>query len=103
MKNLILFLLFNSLILLNSCVNKNYDFGKQIDTLIDNNKEKPFNGIVLISQSGKPIYTKIFGYSNLEKKTELELSDQFVIGSISKQVTSVLVLQTYEKGLITEV
>lgn len=71
---------------------------KQIDSLLNAPTTKPFNGIVLISQNGKINYSKTSGYSNFEKKTPLKLGNQFVIGSISKQMTAVIVLQEYEKG-----
>ncbi|WP_269222639.1 serine hydrolase domain-containing protein [Flavobacterium sp. IMCC34518] len=89
------------IILFVSCLsfgqNKN-SFEKKIDSLIESKTTKPFNGIILISQNGKVKYSKIVGYSDLEKKTPLQINNQFVIGSISKQITAVLVLQEYEKG-----
>jgi CubicO group peptidase (beta-lactamase class C family) len=59
---------------------------------------KPFNGVILISQNGQTKYSKISGYSDINKKKILKFNDQFVIGSISKQFTSVLVLQEFDKG-----
>jgi CubicO group peptidase (beta-lactamase class C family) len=73
---------------------------KRIDSLISTNTKSPFNGVILISQDGKIKYSKIYGFSDLDKKTPLKLNDQFIIGSISKQFTSVLVLQEYDKGRI---
>ncbi len=72
----------------------------QIDSLLGIRTSHPFNGVVLISQNGKTTYSKVCGYSNFEHKTPLKLGDRFVIGSISKQITSVIVLQEYEKGHI---
>ena len=69
----------------------------QIDSLISNKKTKPFNGLVLISQKGKTAYSKIYGYSDIDKKKDLKWNDQFVIGSISKQFTAVLVLREFDK------
>ncbi|MDB4293608.1 beta-lactamase family protein, partial [Maribacter sp.] len=40
------------------------------------------------------------GYSDLENKSRIKFSDQFVIGSISKQITAVLVLREYENGTL---
>ncbi|CAN1554768.1 AmpC Beta-lactamase class C and other penicillin binding proteins [Flavobacteriaceae bacterium] len=77
---------------------KTNDYSSKIDSLIQNKTTKPFNGIILISQNGKIRYSKIVGYSDLEKKTPLQINNQFVIGSISKQITTVLVLQEFEKG-----
>ncbi|WP_304200932.1 serine hydrolase [Flavobacterium alvei] len=71
---------------------------KQIDTLISAKTTKPFNGIILISQKAKTKYSKMYGYSEIEKKRVFKINDQFVIGSISKQFTAVLVLREFEKG-----
>lgn len=70
----------------------------RIDSLILVESQKPFNGVILISQNGKMVYYNKKGYSDLEKKTPLKDKSQFVIGSISKQITAVLVLQEYERG-----
>ena len=72
----------------------------QIDSLISTKSTKPFNGVILISQKGKTKYSKTFGYSDIDKKKSLKLNDQFVIGSISKQFTAVLVLREFDKGNI---
>lgn len=73
---------------------------KQIDCLISLKTTKPFNGIILISQKGKTKYSKLYGYSDIDKKEALKLNDQFVIGSISKQFTALLVLREFDKGNI---
>jgi D-alanyl-D-alanine carboxypeptidase len=56
--------------------------------------------VVLISQNDTIISSKAKGYSDFENKTELETSDLFVIGSISKQITAVLVLKEMENGAL---
>ncbi|RTY87828.1 serine hydrolase domain-containing protein [Flavobacterium sp. RSP15] len=71
---------------------------KQIDILISAKTTKQFNGIILISQKGKTKYSKMYGYSDIDKKKVLRINDQFVIGSISKQFTAVLVLREFDKG-----
>ncbi|PXV62806.1 CubicO group peptidase (beta-lactamase class C family) [Dysgonomonas alginatilytica] len=78
---------------------KSNDFTR-IDSLIHAESQKPFNGVILISQNGKTAYFKKQGYSDLEKKTVLKDDSQFVIGSVSKQITAVMILQEYEKGHI---
>jgi len=74
------------------------NFAEQIDSLISVKTTKPFNGVILISQKGKIKYSKVCGYSDLEKKLPLKLNDEFVIGSINKQFTAVLVLRELDKG-----
>lgn len=76
------------------------DYKKPIDSLLNVYSTKPFNGIVLITQNGKVVYSKVCGYSDLDNKTPLKISDQFVVGSVSKQFTAAIVLQEYDKGLL---
>ncbi|MDR7210049.1 serine hydrolase domain-containing protein [Flavobacterium piscis] len=97
MKKTILFLLLFYKITATTYAQK-IAFEKQIDSLISVKTAKPFNGIIFISQKGKTKYSKTQGYSDLNKKTLLNLTDQFVIGSISKQFTAVLVLREFDKG-----
>lgn len=69
----------------------------KIDSIISNSD---FNGVVAIAENDKIKYSNAVGFSNLENETKLHLNDQFVIGSISKQITAVLILREYEKGTI---
>ena len=71
---------------------------QKIDSILQTGK--PFNGIILITKNGNTEYEKVSGYADLESKKPLELNSQFVIGSISKQIAAVLVLQEFEKGTI---
>lgn len=71
---------------------------KQINNLVYAKNTKPFNGIILVTQNGKKKYSKVIGDSDFEEKRNLKLNDQFVIGSISKQFTAVLVLREFDKG-----
>ncbi len=71
---------------------------KQIDKLVSTKNTKPFNGIILITENGEKKYSKVIGYSDFDKKRKLKFNNQFVIGSISKQFTSVLVLREFDKN-----
>jgi CubicO group peptidase (beta-lactamase class C family) len=73
---------------------------QEIDSLIQSTQPHTFNGVVLISKGDSILYQNTKGYSNLEQKDTLKLEHQFVIGSISKQITAVLILQAYENGLL---
>ena len=70
------------------------DLSLKIDSIISGQK---FNGVILVATDSTVIYSKAIGFSDLENKTKLDVNDQFVIGSISKQITAVLVLREYEK------
>ncbi len=76
------------------------DYLLAIDSVIESNSVKPFNGIVLIVEEGKEIYSKQKGFADRDKKIPLTLNNQFVIGSISKQITAVMILEEYEKGTL---
>jgi D-alanyl-D-alanine carboxypeptidase len=75
-------------------------FAPRIDSLIEANTKRFFNGIILVSQNDKVIYSKVKGFANSESKTPLVIDNQFVIGSISKQMTAVVVLREVDKGRI---
>ncbi|MFI0431204.1 serine hydrolase domain-containing protein [Mariniflexile sp. HMF6888] len=74
-----------------------FELSTKIDSIISENK---FNGVVSLSTDSIDIYSKSFGFSDLENKVRININDQFVIGSISKQITAVLILREYEKGKV---
>ena len=88
------------ILLLNKVGFSQAKFAPRIDSLIEVNSKRFFNGIILVSQDGKVIYSKVKGFADLDNKTPLVIDNQFVIGSISKQMTAVMVLREVEKGRI---
>ncbi len=79
---------------------KTNNYSAKIDSLIKTTTVRPFNGVILIAENGKIKYSKAYGFSNFEKKTALNIDDQFEIMSNSKQITAVLILKEVEKGNI---
>lgn len=69
-----------------------------IDTLLNSKNAKPFNGVVLITDKKGTIYQKVQGFSDMEKSKTLQMNSQFVVGSVSKQFTAVIVLREYDLG-----
>ena len=67
----------------------------KIDSIVQNSD---FNGVLLLTEGTEAVFHKAKGYSDFDEKVLMEKADQFVIGSISKQITAVLVLREYEKG-----
>lgn len=67
----------------------------RLDSLITNSE---FSGVVFAARDSALLYTKAIGYSDIENEELIKPDDRFVIGSISKQITAVLVLREYEKG-----
>ena len=72
----------------------------QLDSLLQSDSVRPFNGIALVSQAGRTLYVRCSGYADTAKRNSLQLNNQFVIGSVSKQLTAVLVLRELDKGLL---
>ncbi|MEM7511828.1 MAG: serine hydrolase domain-containing protein [Bacteroidota bacterium] len=67
-----------------------------IDSIMSTHPD--FNGGVLVTRDSRVLYSKMLGYSDLEEEVDLQPNDLFVIGSISKQITAVMVLREWEKG-----
>jgi CubicO group peptidase (beta-lactamase class C family) len=59
-----------------------------------------FNGTVLVAEKGKVIFKKGYGLANMEWNIPHKPDTKFRIGSITKQFTSMLVMQLVEKGKI---
>ncbi len=67
-----------------------------IDSVMSSHPD--FNGGILITRDSTILYANMIGYSDLEEKVDFQPNDLFVIGSISKQITAVLVLREWERG-----
>lgn len=61
-------------------------------------KKNLFNGSVVISKSDKTIFSKNYGFSNIETKEKLNDSSQFPIASVTKTFTATAILQLQQKG-----
>jgi CubicO group peptidase (beta-lactamase class C family) len=56
-----------------------------------------FNGVLLVTQKGKVIYTGALGYKDAVNKIPHEAADIFQIGSITKQITAAVIMQLQEE------
>lgn len=63
--------------------------------------QSPFNGVVLIEKEGKILFKQSYGYENIKSKSLLSTDSQFLIGSVTKQFTAMLVLQLIEQGKLS--
>ena len=59
-----------------------------------------FDGSILVAENGKVIYKNAFGMANREWDIPNTTDTKFMIGSVSKALTSILVLIQVQKGLI---
>ena len=57
-----------------------------------------FNGSMLVAESGTVIYKKGFGLADMEWSIPNRPDTKFRLGSITKQFTSMLIMQEVEKG-----
>jgi N-acyl-D-amino-acid deacylase len=55
-------------------------------------------GAVAISRNGRLVYSRGFGYADVETKTAVEPASRFRIARISKPITAVAVMQLVEQG-----
>src|SRR6478609_8403053 len=68
--------------------------------LIKLNKERLFNGSVLVAKNGKIIYQKNVGFADIEHSVSIKTDTRFELASIYKTFTAILILQLVESGKI---
>ncbi len=74
---------------------------KRIDELVDAHmKVHGFSGSVLLAREGTPLVSKGYGYANVEWQIPNAPNTRFRIGSITKQFTSMLIMQLREQGKV---
>jgi tetratricopeptide (TPR) repeat protein len=97
MKKIVLIVLILFSIQLNAQENRQFRIDSLMTAVHSNGL---FNGVVLVSDNGKIILQKAYGFSDKNTQTPLSINDRFYIGSLTKQFTAVLILQLQEEGLI---
>lgn len=75
----------------------------KINELIEANVKslKPFSGSVLVAQNDEIVYKGAFGLADLENGIKNTIDSKYFIGSITKQFTTVAILQLVEKGTLS--
>ena len=74
---------------------------EKIDYLVQEAfRDREFIGNVLVADQGKVIYKKSFGKSDQDKNRLCNDSTKFLIGSISKPITAILILRLADKGML---
>src|SRR5215468_1851591 len=77
------------------------DKAKKIDELMAlYHSYGQFNGTVLVAERGNVIYKKGFGLADMEWDIPNQPDTKFRLGSITKQFTSMLVMQLVEQGKV---
>ena len=62
---------------------------------------KRFHGSILVARAGTPLVAKGYGFANAEWEIPNSPSTRFRIGSITKQFTSMLVMQLQQQGKLS--
>jgi CubicO group peptidase (beta-lactamase class C family) len=93
------------ILLLITAVNFKPSYSAEKSTLIDSiineyHNQGLFNGSLLVAEEDMVIYRNGIGYANIEWNIPNTPHTKFRIASLTKQFTSMLVLQSVEQGLI---
>jgi CubicO group peptidase (beta-lactamase class C family) len=74
---------------------------KKVDELLNAHvRINDFGGAVLLASDGKPLVAKGYGFANIEWQIPAAPNTKFRIGSITKQFTSMLVMQLRQQSKI---
>jgi len=74
----------------------------KIDKLMQYSYENGmFNGVILVTNSGEPIYKKAFGYADKINNRKLNDSSIFYLASVSKQFTAMAIMILKEQGKLS--
>ncbi len=74
----------------------------EFDKLIaSESKSAEPGGVILIAKKGRVIYRKPFGIANMELDVPMKENMVFHIGSLTKQITAVAILQLMEQGKLS--
>ena len=72
---------------------------EKIDTLFEQlYKNGQFNGTVLVAENGKILHKGAYGYGDYAAKRKLEIGSPCYLASVSKQFTTMAIMQLKEKG-----
>jgi CubicO group peptidase (beta-lactamase class C family) len=99
MKNIIYCLLLLSLV---TCKNNpGKTKAEKIDYLLQEAfKDREFTGNVLVADQGEIIYKKSFGRADQENNLQNTDTTKFLIASVSKPITAILILRLVDKGIL---
>ena len=97
MKNI--FLPFFSILFLLPFISNAQSIAAKADSLLTAyHQQDHFTGTVLIAQNGKTVFEKSYGMANREDGVANSIKTQYRIGSISKPITALIILQLIEKN-----
>jgi CubicO group peptidase (beta-lactamase class C family) len=78
------------------------EFGQELDAYLKTNADKDlFSGVVLVAREGKPIFKKVYGMADRERRISNQMNTRFCIGSMNKMFTAVAIAQLVEQGRLS--
>lgn len=77
------------------------DTTQRLEALFSDYSEADPGAVLVITRNGKEIFSKTFGYANLETKTKIDSRTVFEAGSVSKQFTATAILVLVQEGEIS--
>ncbi|WP_299116045.1 serine hydrolase [uncultured Winogradskyella sp.] len=85
-----------------SCQNNSAKKIEVIDQLLSKlNSEQQFNGGFMIGNKDSILFTKVYGYANIETKQPLDITNSFGIASVNKSLTATLIMRMVELEYFT--
>ncbi len=98
----ILFLVVSSLQSQSNTIVKTSSKADRIDSLMQTSyKDGIFNGVILVSQNGKPMYKNAFGYADKNNNSKLNKTSVFYLASLSKQFTAMAIMMLKERNKLS--
>ncbi|HEX9252244.1 MAG TPA: serine hydrolase domain-containing protein, partial [Ignavibacteriaceae bacterium] len=90
-----------TLIFLLTPISYSQSITEKIDNLLKQYSEyRLFNGSALVADNGEVIFKKGYGFANMEWNIPNSYDTKFRLGSVTKQFTSMLIMQLVEKNKI---
>jgi len=84
-----------------ACRSSSTPLSSRIDRLVNAYAaDRQFMGSVLVAEKGKILFAKGYGLANVERNIPNTPETKFMIGSITKQFTAMLITQLAEKGKV---
>src|SRR4030081_3685377 len=91
--------LFTLLLVFLSCAScEAQNFAQRADQYLNKYSREQFMGSVLVARAGKVLFTKSYGFADLENDVLNAPETKFNICSLTKQFTGLAVLQLAERG-----
>ena len=82
-----------------AALSQNSKLPSKLDAMMEQYvKEKDFSGVIMVSQKGKMLYGRAFGYANNERHVANQPSTNFNIASVGKTFTAVMTMQLVQEG-----